>query len=345
MDNSFTLSSLGWRPFFQQQLDLSEWENCQAARVVEQHKSELQIATDTELLTLPVLPNMPTATVGDWMLLDSEKNFVRLLDRATCFRRMAAGSKVADQLIAANIDTAFIVCALNEDFNLNRIERFLCIANDAGVEPIVVLSKADLCAEILPMQEKVRALGHFCVFAINCTDALQAQALLPWCKTGQSVVLLGSSGAGKSTLTNTLLGEHIQKTKEIRGDDGKGRHTTTRRSIFRMPDGALILDTPGMREIQLAVSEEGVASTFSDIEELADKCKFSDCHHRDEPGCAVKRAVENGELDLRRLQNFHKLMREQAINSASLAERRAGDKLLGKMYKRIQKENSLKKGH
>ncbi len=345
MNPCFSLVELGWQPFFQQQLSMEEWDAATPARVVEQHKSELEVATQAGTHTLEITHAMPSVTVGDWVLLDDHGVFLRALERKSCFARKAAGSKLSRQLIAANVDTAFIVCSMNEDFNLNRIERYLSVVNNAEAEPVVVLSKMDLCADPEGMSQQVQSLDNMlCVESVNSLSSDSVSKLLPWCQPGKTVVLLGSSGAGKSTLSNRLLGDEHQDTGDIREDDGKGRHTTTRRSLLKMPTGAMILDTPGMRELQLADCEEGVASTFSDIIDLADNCRFGDCQHGNEPGCAVRSAIESGELDERRLLNYLKLSREQALNSASLAQRRATDKDLGKYYKRTLSEAKKLKG-
>ena len=215
----------------------------------------------------------------------------------------------------------------NDDFNLNRIERYLSLANDAGTESVVVLSKVDLCPNPHERRQRVQSLDSLLsVELVNALDIESVAALKPWCQPGKTVVLLGSSGAGKSTLTNTLLGKQAQATQSIREDDSKGRHTTTGRSLLVMPEGGMILDTPGMRELQLADCESGVEATFADITDLALSCRFNDCQHETEPGCAVRKALTNGELDERRLRNYRKLLREQEKNGLSLAERRAGER-------------------
>lgn len=340
MSSHFSLTSLGWQPFFQQQLTLDEWDSAVPARVMEHHKSEYQLLTEAGYQTLAITHSTPSLTVGDWILLSNEGRLLRALERKSAFRRKAAGSKVAEQWIAANVDTAFIVCSLNDDFNLNRIERYLSLVHEAGAEPVVVLSKLDLCDDPDGLRAKVQKLDNrLCVEAVNSLDADSASQLLPWCETGKTIVMLGSSGAGKSTLTNGLLGEEKQSTGAIREDDDKGRHTTTRRSLIPMQHGALILDTPGMRELQLADCEEGVAAAFADIEALSAECRFSDCKHDNEPGCAVRQAIENGTLEERRLRNYRKLLREQALNGASLAERRAGERKLTQHYARVLRDN------
>jgi ribosome biogenesis GTPase / thiamine phosphate phosphatase len=340
-----SLAGLGWQTYFQQQLSLGEWDESVPARVVEQYKSKVTVATETDVFNIALLATMPEMVVGDWLLLDSQQHFLRLLDRKTSFSRKAAGSKLKKQLISANADTAFIVSSMNDDFNLNRIERFLSLVNESGADPVVVLSKSDQSESPESYTAKVQDLDPFLtVEAINCLNQESVKKLSPWIIEGTTIAVLGSSGVGKSTLINTLLGEDRQSTGGIREDDDKGRHTTTRRSLIALDTGGLILDTPGMREIQMADCKEGIATTFADIEAYANQCKFSDCQHQTEPGCAVQKAVDSGELDQRRLNNYLKLLREEALNSASLSERRAKDKALGKFYKHTQSQAQELKG-
>ena len=344
MSYSYSLSQLGWHAFFQQQLTLEEWEHSTLARVIIQQRSEIVVLTTSGKHHLPLTPAMPAMTVGDWVLLDHSQHFVRLLDRLSLFSRKAAGSKVATQLIAANIDTVFIVSSLNQDFNLNRIERYLALAKETAVEPVIVLSKADCCDHPQDYIQQVQALDPLLmVVTVNSLDADSVSQLEPWCRVGQTIALLGSSGVGKSTLINTLSGEQQQQTGTIREDDDKGRHTTTQRTLIVLPSGGLLLDTPGMRELQLANCEQGVEQTFTDITTLATQCKFSDCQHQNEPGCAVRHAIETGQLGERRLSNYLKLLREQAFNSATLAEKRANDRHLGRYYRSIQTEVQKRK--
>ena len=345
MSNFSSLSDLGWQPFFQQQLSLDEWDETIPARVVEQYKSEITVATEQGVFNIPLLATMPEMVIGDWLLLDSQQHVIRLLERKTCFSRKAAGSKLKRQLISANVDTAFIVSSMNDDFNLNRIERFLSLVNESGAEPIVLLSKSDQSEIPQSFVAQVQALDPFLmVESINCLDAVSTNKLSPWIKQGTTIAVLGSSGVGKSTLINTLLGKEQQSTAGIREDDDKGRHTTTRRSLISLGAGGMILDTPGMREIQIADCKEGIATTFADIEAYAEQCKFSDCQHQAEPGCAVQQAIVSGDLDQRRLNNYLKLLREEAFNSSSLSERRSSDKALGKYYKHTLSEAHKLKG-
>jgi ribosome biogenesis GTPase / thiamine phosphate phosphatase len=331
--SKLTLAQLGWRPFFQQQIGLDQW-GFPVARVIAQHRNRLELASESGEQGLAVHPDMPPVTVGDWLLLTPDGRFERLLERQSLFRRRAAGSKVAEQLIAANVDTLLIVTSLNDDFNLGRIERYLSLAYEAQAEPVIVLSKADLCDEPERMLDELHALDpRLLVEALNCLDPDDARKLEPWCGVGDTIALMGSSGVGKSTLVNSLLGEAVQQTGAIREDDSKGRHVTTGRSLHLMPHGGLLLDTPGMRELQLADCDDGIHAAFADITSLAERCRFGDCQHDSEPGCAVQAAISQGELDARRLASFRKLNREQAFNSATLAEKRARDKSFGKMIK------------
>lgn len=347
MDSVISLTQLGWQPYFQQQLSLDEYEKATIARVIGHHRSEYLLRTEHQLIHFPITHTLPLMALGDWLLLDNNGVFLRLLDRQSLFSRKAAGNKVAEQLIAANIDTVFIVCSLNFDFNLSRIERYLALANEAQVQPVIVLTKQDLCRDAEEKYRQVQALDPLLIIeTVNALNYADCEKLTSWIGAGQTVALLGSSGVGKSTLINTLTGEQAQKTATIREDDSKGRHTTTARSMHFLPSGGILIDSPGMRELQLAECEDGVRHTFADIEQLAQQCKFADCHHINEPGCAVLHAVETGELSERRLANFNKLLAEQARNSASLQELRAKDKQFGKMVKSVGNEQRLaKKGY
>lgn len=346
MSNKNTLFHLGWQAFFQQQLSLEAWETTLPARIIEQHRNGLQVLTEQGEYTLAITHNLPDLVVGDWVLLNQDKHFHSLLERKSLFTRKAAGTKLNKQLIAANVDTAFIVTSANHDFNLNRIERFLALVHEAEVEPVIVLSKCDLVVSTTEYETAIRQLDPFLMLeAINATDKQSVEQLQPWLQAGKTAVVLGSSGVGKSTLINTLLGHTQQSTSGIREDDSKGRHTTTRRSLISLPTGGLVLDTPGIRELQLSDCEEGLATTFADIEQLAQHCRFSDCQHESEPGCAIQRAIQAGELEPRRLKSYLKLQRENQFNSASLAQRRQSDRAFGKMVKQVLSTSKKLKGH
>lgn len=325
-------------------LDLmAEHPNARPARVSEQHRSGYIVSDGPDhafpVESLPEWQRPPgyrkgTVTidqrpgVGDWLLVEGRKA-VALLPRRSAIKRGAAGEHYQQQLIAANVDTVFVVCGLDADFNPRRIERYLLLVRGGGVEPVVVLTKADQAeaadAEVLPgaMAALVElAAQGVAVRAVNARDAESVAALNPWLQPGRTAVLVGSSGAGKSTLTNTLLGFERMKTGEVRESDSRGRHTTTHRALIPLPAGACLIDTPGMRELK-PTGEEDVAENFSDVEALAEQCRFRDCKHAREPGCAVRAAIEAGKLDPQRFANYLKLSDEVAGAANRLATRRA----------------------
>ncbi|MFT3897731.1 MAG: ribosome small subunit-dependent GTPase A [Thermomonas sp.] len=307
------------------------------ARVVEQHRSGYVVAeAPGEGYSPESLPEWQRAkcppesrpAVGDWVLVEGEgasARIVALLPRHSTIKRGAAGEHYRQQLIAANIDTAFVVCGLDADFNPRRIERYLLLLTQGGVGAVVVLTKADKDgADPQAAKEALSATlaQGVAVVAVNAKDRDSVAALDPWLGEGRSVVLVGSSGAGKSTLTNTLLGIDRMKTGDVRSTDDRGRHTTTHRALVALPSGACLIDTPGMRELK-PTGEEDVAESFADIEAIAEQCRFRDCKHAKEPGCAVRAAVERGELDAGRVANFLKLRDEVAAASDQLATRLA----------------------
>lgn len=344
-----TLSQLGWQAVFQQQLTIDDVEKTRIAKVAEHHRSHFLVISEHGTESVEIHASFPSMTVGDWVLLDPHGRFIRLLERKSLFARKGAGSKVTEQLIAANIDTAFIVSALDNDFNLNRIERYLAMCLDASVEPVVILTKRDLAEnagniDIDDIRRSVEALSPLlAVEAVNSLDESTEKALSPWLKIGKTVVVMGSSGVGKSTLINTLLGDTVQVTGGIRENDSKGRHTTTSRSLHFMPSGALLLDTPGMRELQIFDNEQGVNTLFDDINQLAAQCRFSDCQHQQEPGCAIQIGIETGEIDQRRVDNYRKLREEDAKNTATLASKKAQDKAFSKMCNAVQSHHRQRK--
>ncbi|SFD45344.1 ribosome small subunit-dependent GTPase A [Pseudoalteromonas denitrificans] len=345
MSQNYSLSQMGWSSFFQQQISLEQWEHSTLGRVIECHRSHIEIMTEQSIShSLPVNSRMPDLTVGDWLLMSSENQFEVRLERFSLFERKSAGSKVALQLIAANVNTVFIVCSLNNNFNLNRIERYLALARQAEVEPVVVLTKLDCCIEPQDYVKQVQSLDPMLVVeAVNALETKSVKVLRPWCAQGQTVAFLGSSGVGKSTLVNTLLNQNRQETASSREEDSRGRHTTTKRSLHFMAEGGLLIDTPGMRELQLTDCEKGIEDTFSEIYELAVLCQFSNCQHQSEPGCAVLAAIDSGKLELRRLINYGKLLAEQSRNATSLAETRSKERSLGRFYRSVQAESKQRK--
>ena len=337
-DSAPTLQQLGWKPFFQQQLSLDELTDFTIGRMVEQHRGHLVVMTEQGQAKLTLPPNQDRTCVGDWVLFDDSLRVHRSLERQSLFERKAPGTKVSTQLIASNVDTVMIVSSLNRDFSLERIERYLSLAHEAGVEPVVVLTKADLCEDPDNKRAQVQAFDSMlAVYSVNALDKQALKQIESYCQVGKTLAFLGSSGVGKSTLVNSLMGIEVQQTGEIRDADSKGRHTTTHRALKVMPQGGLLMDTPGMRELQLGSSEQGVNETFSEISELAEQCRFNDCSHASEPGCAIQRAIKDGTLSERRLLSYQKLMREQEFNGATLAEKRSGDKAFGKMIKNVMK--------
>ena len=336
MSASETLQSLGWRPFFQAQVEPES--SLLPARVLHVHRGRVEIARDNGRATVPISGNAAELgiTVGDWVLLDAEGSSVKQrLERQSLFQRRAAGTGGELQLIAANVDTLFIVTSANRDFNAARLERYLAIASDAGAFPVVVITKADLAESVNEYMAQAAGLAPgILVESLDARDPDQVSVLRPWCETGQTVALLGSSGVGKSTLINTLAGEH-QETQAVRQDDQRGRHTTTSRSMHRLREGGWLIDTPGMRELQLVDVGDALDDVFAEIASLAENCRFADCSHDAEPGCAVLAAIDSGDLDAARLRRYRKLQSEDRRNTETLAQRRARDKSFGKMIKRV----------
>lgn len=340
-----TLRRIGWP--WEGPAEDPEWQALAAthpgsrpARVIEQHRTGYVLAEAPEVgfraesppewMRRPVfrpdgVPAHERAAVGDWVLHDGRR-ILALLPRRTAIKRAAAGEHYQQQVIAANVDTAFVVCGLDLDFNPRRIERYLLLVGGGGVQPVVVLTKADLdganAEAARSALASVAALG-VAVVALDARDPRAAGVLAPWLAPGRTVVLVGSSGAGKSTLTNTLLGQARMKTGQVRARDSRGRHTTTYRALLALPSGACLIDTPGMRELKPTGEEELADGGFADIEALAARCRFNDCAHRSEPGCAVRAAVEAGTLDASRLANYLKLREEVAGAAHRLASRLA----------------------
>ena len=344
LEQSFTLPQLGWSHFFQQQLSLEEWESTSPARVMAVHRNSIDVASKAGNWQIPMPGSWFTKsseerpTIGDWLLLDtSTKQPLKILERKSLFRRKAAGIESKVQLIAANIDTLFIVTSCNQDFNLSRLERYLVLALEAKVEPVLILTKADLQDDVTRFVAQARSINPtLAVEAVNALDSQSIAPLFSWCKIAQTVALVGSSGVGKSTLINTLCGAETQQTATIREDDAKGRHTTTSRSLHFIANGGLLIDTPGLRELQLSECTSGISSLYEDIELIAQNCRFKNCQHSGEVGCAVTAAVTNGDLSTRRLSNYLKLVAEQERNAETIAERRGRDKKFTKYCHNVQ---------
>jgi ribosome biogenesis GTPase len=351
MSSSFSLSQLGWRPFFSQQLSLDELSSAFPARVVSVHRNALDIVTEQGLSRATIASSLSqtelsgTIAVGDWVLLDEAARAVRVLERQSAIARLAAGTQTRRQLIAANIDTLFVVTSCNDDFNVSRLERYFALAFDAHVEPVVVLTKADQCTDVDSYLDELRAVAPRVVaIAVNATEHSALRALEAWLTVGQTVAFVGSSGVGKSTLVNSLRGSNTQSTNAIREDDAKGRHTTTSRQMLALPAGAWVIDTPGMRELRIGAVDEGLRTVFDDIEAFARSCRFRDCIHESEKGCAVLAAIASGNLDERRYHNFQKLQREAANASRTIHERHARERQFGRLVKSFKKLRKKERG-
>jgi ribosome biogenesis GTPase / thiamine phosphate phosphatase len=309
------LNDLGWDDGFA--AALQPHDNCIPARVSAQHRGEYDVLTEAGELRAHVAGRLrhdassgaDLPAVGDWVALRDE-TIHAVLPRRSAFLRKVAWSQTEAQVLAANVDTVFVVTGLDDDFNPRRLERYLTLAWESGASPAVVLTKADLCDDPLAMllEAEQVALGVPAHVVSNVTGE-GLDELATHLEPAKTVALLGSSGVGKSSLVNRLLDDEVQATKEL-AEDGTGRHTTTARQLFRLPGGAMLVDTPGLREVQLWDADDGINEAFADVDELAADCRFNDCAHRREPGCAVQAAIDEGRLPRERLQSYRALQRE-----------------------------------
>jgi ribosome biogenesis GTPase len=317
---------LGWSPFFENQLTSDDRSRYSVGRILEERKNGYVLLTEDGREVLASLAGKlqyeasgrgELPAVGDWVCgsvrpEEGRATIHRLLERRTKISRKGAGSVTDQQVLAANIDTVFLVNSLNQDLNPRRIERYLALASESGARPVLLLTKADLCEEPAEAVAGIERMAPSTpVHVVSALEGSGLGALAAYLGPGQTSVLLGSSGVGKSTLVNRILGEERQEVREIRSHDGRGRHTTTSRQLLFLPGGGMIIDTPGMRELQLWDTDEGLGQTFRDVEEVASRCRFTDCgHHAGTPGCAVQAAIESGALSLERVANWSKLGRE-----------------------------------
>lgn len=292
MSSTFSLLDLGWQAYFQQQLSLDDLESNRIARICAQQENHYELISELGLFTLESSSDMPSMTVGDWIVTDNENGFLRLLESSSLF-----------ESTASNVDTVFVVCALNQDFNLALIKRYLDLTHEAQADAVVILTKADSCDDIADKRTQVEKLDPLLIVeTVNALDTDSVSCLLPLLKRGKTIALLGSVGSGKSALINTLM-KTTEDNKEaiIIGSSG---------SLKVMPSGAILLDTLGLRELQLAEFDNHATIDFSDILALEKQCRFSDCRHQGEPGCAIKLAVSNQTIDPERVANFMLLRNE-----------------------------------
>lgn len=345
---NYKLTELGWRPVLQQTLSFEDLEAGYAARVDAVFRDRLHVITERgekNVLVSGVLNTDDSehrVTTGDWLWLEYETDKpLKILERLNVLKRTAAGTDPKTQLIAANIDTVFVVSSCNQDFNLSRLERYLALVMAAHIPAVIVLTKVDLADDIQPYVEQAQAIHRDVpVITVNALEESIAQSFAQWTGIGQTIAFIGSSGVGKSTLTNSLLGHQVQDTGGIREDDAKGRHTTTDRSMHLTPSGAWVLDTPGMRELRLNDDASGVSELFEDVEALMLECRFSNCHHQGDKGCAVELAIEEGRLDERRWRNFQKLQREAEHASQTKVERKKAREQWGKDIAKFARQRS-----
>ncbi len=345
--NETSRPAMGWTPFFQSQLEIEEYENLLSLRVTEVHRNAVECIGENGPTRVPMTGDLIDhgVAVGDWLVVDRHSGQpLRVLDRKSLLSRRASGDNPSAQLIAANVDTLFIVSSCNADFNIARLERYLALARQAEIEPVVVLTKADLCDGAAQYRQEVETAlqGVSCETVIATGPDVAAQ-LAPWCTEGLTVALLGSSGVGKSTLINALTGAG-ELTQDIREDDAKGRHTTTHRSMHQTFAGGWVIDTPGMRSLRLADVAQGVDLVFADVADLAHACKFRDCGHDTEPGCAIQAAIARGDLDVARLTRWQKLQREDARHTETLAQSHVRTRGLSKKYAGGKARLKAKKG-
>jgi ribosome biogenesis GTPase len=319
----YSLEELGWSAFFQSQSETKN-EDLIPGRVAEEQRGAYLLLTELGTLEASIAGRMmheatgrdAYPAVGDWVLArsipgESRAIIHRILSRRTKLSRKTAGERTDEQIMAVNVDTVFLVAALNSELNVRRIERYLSVIYESGARPVIILNKADLAANPRSLATRVEMIAPGVeVHVMSATLGEGIEAASPYVGRGQTVVFVGSSGVGKSSIVNRLMAGEVQAVHDVR-QDGKGRHTTTSREMLLIPGGGLVIDNPGLRELQLWDAESGVGQTFSDVEELAQECGFADCGHRAEPGCAVQEALDAGRLDYARLESYRKLQREQ----------------------------------
>jgi ribosome biogenesis GTPase len=321
----YDLKTLGWNSFFAKEFEPYSGQGHEVGRVALEYQGIYRVFTDggellaevTGKLRFQARERADFPAVGDWVVItrnpsDRRASIHAILPRFSKFSRKAAGDATEEQIVATNVDTIFLVQGLDKNYNLRRIERYLTLARESGSRPVIILSKADLSENAEGLSREVAKVAPGVPVHVISSKLNQGlEPLYQYLGAGLTVGFIGSSGVGKSTLINRLLGKEQQKTQEVREEDSKGRHTTVHRELIVLPRGGLLIDTPGMRELRLWDSGEGLADTFSDIETFARDCYFGDCRHENEPDCAVKAAIAEGMLDAKRLESYKNLQREK----------------------------------
>lgn len=337
---------LGWDEYYENQLASMDTKGCKVGRVMSVQRNGFIVNDGQDDLLCNAAGRLIKSSTedypvtGDWVLI-KETTIKVVIPRKNAFSRGEAGSRGGRsggaqrvQVIGANLDTVFIVSGLDRDFNIRRLERYLTLAHNCGIPPVIVLTKADMHDAPETFQLEAEAIAFdIHVVLTSSQDHRGTDELAAYLGEGKTVAMIGSSGAGKSTLANMLLGEEIQATGDISDSVGKGRHTTTTRELIKMPQGGLLMDNPGIREVAFHDSGDGVESSFADIVELAQSCKFGDCSHENEPGCAVRQAVKKGKLDKDRLESFHKTQRE--LDYLSTRQTKSADRIEKERWKGV----------
>lgn len=339
------IENFGWRSYFQRQIDAVPSAGLESGRVRATAAGRVELLTAAGGVTAGVPRSVVRPVVGDWVMYDPKTRMVvRVLERESEFARKRAGETSQKQILAANVDVVGIVCGLDGDLNPRRIERYLIAVGESGAEALIVLNKADLCARPAEALDRARAAAAGVpTLVVSARSGTGVEALSRYLEPGATVAFSGSSGVGKSTLVNRLLGEDYMETGSVRDADQKGRHTTTRRELIPGPGGWLLLDMPGIREIQPWSSAAGVGEAFPEIVAAAKSCRFRNCRHDGEPGCGIEAAVEQGRIGPERLASYRKLELEQEslerkVDEQAALLRKRRDKQLNRMIRNVPKK-------
>ncbi|MBN2535829.1 MAG: ribosome small subunit-dependent GTPase A [Spirochaetales bacterium] len=342
------LISLGWNTHFEELYHIHHWDINSLGRICSISHGRVKLLVPggekDAVIAGRMYYNAKEETVqpvtGDWVRFtknsDGPVRIEEILKRMNQFSRRSAGQDVKEQVIAANLDMLFLVMGLDRDFNTRRLQRYLTLVQTSGITPVILLNKVDLCTDMAQALGEVLDIAcGFPVHVISAKYAIGIEELSPYLSRGKTIAMTGSSGCGKSTLLNALLGQEVADTGDVRETDGRGKHTTTSRSFYFLPGGALLIDNPGLRELQLWGDKESLHGVFHDIEEIARQCRFRDCRHQGEPGCAIAIAIQEGEIDQDQFTHYLKLRTELETTKEQLAEKR---RKWGKMVSRFQRE-------